>query len=69
MKTLNTWAASLALALFIAAAGGLMDGPSDTDAAQAAQSSSKDAIDSIASDARREKAEARIDQLIAKASQ
>jgi hypothetical protein len=69
MNTLTTWATSLALALFIAAAGGLMDGPSELEATQAAQSSSKDAIDSVAADARREKAEGQFDQLLAKAHQ
>jgi hypothetical protein len=69
MNTLTTWATSLALALFIAAAGGLMDGPNELEAEQATQSSSKDAIDSVAIDARRERAEDRIDQLLAKAHQ
>lgn len=69
MNTLTTWAASLAFALLIAAAGGLMDGPSDTDAAQAAQSATQDAINDVAVTARAERAEAQIDQLFAKASQ
>jgi hypothetical protein len=65
MKTLNTWAAAALAALVIGAAGGLMDGPSDTDAAIATQSATQDAIDSVASSANAEGAEARIDQLFA----
>ena len=67
MKTLTTWAAAALIALFIGAAGGLMDGPSDFDAAIDSQSATQDAIDSVASAASAERAEARFDQIIAKA--
>jgi hypothetical protein len=68
MKTLNTWATAALASLVISAAGGLMDGPSDIEAAQSTQSATQDAIDSVAATARAERAEAQIDQLFAKAS-
>jgi hypothetical protein len=65
MKTLNTWAAAALAALVISAAGGLMDGPSDFDAAIATHSATQDAIESVAASAHAESAEAQIDQLFA----
>lgn len=48
MNTLNTWATGLALSLLIAAAGGLMDGPSELDAMHAVATDAQDAINLVA---------------------
>lgn len=64
MKTLNTWAAAALAALFIGAAGGLMDGPSDFDAIQATADATQDAINSVAASASADRAEGQFNPLL-----
>ena len=57
----------VALFVIIPSTAYLLDGPSDFDAAIDSQSATQDAIDSVAAAASAERAEARFDQIIAKA--